>query len=119
MLQSEFTALTGIKVTEEGFDNIHELYMSTNLSKASFCEAYKSNNPLLEELAKQSRKAKELTIEAKAMANFIVDQAHIYSSRELRDKAIEMLGAKGYIKAIISKGYGLWALDRELILDTL
>lgn len=119
MLQAEFTTRTGIKVTAEEFESIHELYMSTDLEKDAFCEAYKTNNPLLQELAKQTRRAKELALERKAMANFLVEQAHECSSTAVRAKAIEMLGAKGYIKAIMEKGYNLWDIDRQLIIETL
>lgn len=93
--------------------------MSTDLEKDAFCEAYKTNNPLLQELAKQTRKNKELVLERKAMANFLVEQAHECSSTAVRAKAIELLGAKGYIKAIMEKGYNLWYIDRQLIIETL
>lgn len=53
------------------------------------------------------------------MANFLVEQAHECSSPAVRAKAIELLGAKGYIKAIMEKGYNLWDMDRELIIETL
>lgn len=73
MLQAEFTTRTGIKVTSEEFESIHELYMSTDLEKDAFCEAYKTNNPLLYELAKQTRKAKELVLERKVILPSFVD----------------------------------------------
>ena len=53
------------------------------------------------------------------MANFLVEQAHECSSTAVRAKAIELLGAKGYIKAIMEKGYNLWDIDRQLIIETL
>nr|DAQ59788.1 MAG TPA: hypothetical protein [Caudoviricetes sp.] len=42
MLQAEFTTRTGIKVTAEEFESIHELYMSTDLEKDVTSRIYNS-----------------------------------------------------------------------------
>ena len=45
MLQKEFEQLTGIKVSEEDFETINEMYIKTgNMDKKSFCEAYKKGD---------------------------------------------------------------------------
>ena len=45
MLQKEFEQLTGIKVSEEDFETINEMYIEAgNMDKKSFCEAYKKGD---------------------------------------------------------------------------
>lgn len=45
MLQKEFEQLTGIKVLEEDFEKINEMYIEAgNMDKKSFCEAYKKGD---------------------------------------------------------------------------
>lgn len=45
MLQKEFEQLTGIKVSEEDFEKINEMYIEAgNMDKKSFCEAYKKRD---------------------------------------------------------------------------
>jgi hypothetical protein len=45
MLQKEFEQLTGIKVSEEDFEKINEMYIEAgNMDKKSFCEAYKKGD---------------------------------------------------------------------------
>ena len=45
MLQKEFEQLTGIKVSEEDFEKINEMYIEAgNIDKKSFCEAYKKGD---------------------------------------------------------------------------
>ena len=45
MLQKEFEQLTGIKVSEEDFEIINEMYIEAgNMDKKSFCEAYKKGD---------------------------------------------------------------------------
>lgn len=45
MLQKEFEQLTGIKVSEEDFEKINEMYIEDgNMDKKSFCEAYKKGD---------------------------------------------------------------------------
>lgn len=45
MLQKEFEQLTGIKVSEEDFETINEMYIEAgNMDKKSFCEAYKKED---------------------------------------------------------------------------
>ena len=45
MLQKEFEQLTGIKVSEEYFEKINEMYIEAgNMDKKSFCEAYKKGD---------------------------------------------------------------------------
>ena len=91
------------------------------------------NKALMEELAsvKDELSERELTCESlrafKAgkiaehdeMAEFLVEQAEKWSATDIRATAIEMLGASGYLRKKIEKGYDLWVVDRELLIALL
>ena len=53
------------------------------------------------------------------MTVFIIEQAEKYSSNELREKAIEMMGEREYIAFKINHDLNLWQADKNLILDLL
>ncbi len=53
------------------------------------------------------------------MAEFLIEQVEKWSTTDIRAKAIEMLGASGYLRKKIEKGYGLWVVDRELLMALL
>ena len=53
------------------------------------------------------------------MAEFLVVQTEKQSAADIRAKAIEMLGASGYLRRKIEKGYDLWVVDRELLMSLL
>lgn len=50
---------------------------------------------------------------------FIIEQAEKYSSAELREKAIELMGEREYIAYKINHDLNLWQADKNLILDLL
>jgi cysteine synthase len=49
----------------------------------------------------------------------LIEQAEKWSATDIRAKAIEMLGASGYLRRKIEKGYDLWVVDRELLMALL
>lgn len=53
------------------------------------------------------------------MIVFIIQQSEKYGSAELREKAIEMMGAKEYIAYKINHEMNLWQLDKDLIVELL
>ena len=53
------------------------------------------------------------------LANFLMEQAQKLGSSELREKAIEILGAKEYMLRKLKSGTELWEADRELLIETL
>ncbi len=91
------------------------------------------NKALMEELAsvKEELSERERTcdslrsfkaekiVEHDEMAEFLVEQTEKQSAADIRAKAIEMLGASGYLRKKIEKGYDLWVVDRELLMALL
>lgn len=56
MTQQEFEGRTGIAVTSEIFDEIHEDYMAKNYDKDTYCRAYVVNGCMLEDTRRMERK---------------------------------------------------------------
>ena len=48
---------------------------------------------------------------------FMIEQSNAYSSTELRAKAIELMGAKEYLRYKLSNNLSLWEADRNLLID--
>lgn len=48
---------------------------------------------------------------------FMVEQSNAYSSSELRAKAIELMGAKEYLRYKLSNNLTLWEADRNMLID--
>lgn len=53
------------------------------------------------------------------MANFLIEQAEKWSASDLRDRAIEMVGKKEYLRRKIEKGFNLWEVDKEMLMEVL
>ena len=48
---------------------------------------------------------------------FMIEQSNAYSSTELRAKAIELMGAKEYLRYKLANNLTLWEADRNLLID--
>ena len=48
---------------------------------------------------------------------FMIEQSNAYSSSELRAKAIELMGAKEYLRYKLANNLTLWEADRDLLID--
>ena len=48
---------------------------------------------------------------------FIIEQSNAYSSPELRDKAIKLMGAKDYLRYKLMNNLTLWEADRNMLID--
>ena len=48
---------------------------------------------------------------------FMIEQSNAYSSTELRAKAIELMGAKEYLRYKLSNNLSLWEADRNMLID--
>ena len=140
MTQQEFETRTGLNVSATEFDYIHRVYMATNFQKDDFCKEWKANHTLrssnivcdLMMQKEASDRVAEANHEALSnalkmqdeLAKFIADMAHLaFSARsngkELRRKAVEVLGKHEYLKYVITKGYELEQYDREDLLNIL
>ena len=133
MTQNEFEQRTNMKVTAEEYQKIEKLYMSAgNSDKDTFCKEYKkvASSRIVTELHLQVRmlenQVESLKSDKKQMASdkdelidFMIEQSEKYSSSELRQRAIELLGAKEYLRRKLERGYNLWELDRKLLVELL
>ena len=48
---------------------------------------------------------------------FMIEQSNTYGSSELRAKAIELMGAKEYLRYKLANNLTLWEADRNLLID--
>lgn len=142
MTQQEFENRTGIKVSADEFDRIHEIYMESPLDKDDWCAMWKKmdltmrrelryqtgcaialqkelNERQKREMEELQERTKKEELERIEFGKFLADEAHKYSSTEAREKAIELMGFKLYIAYKMAKGYGLWEMDQKEIIDRL
>lgn len=133
MTQKEFEDRTGIKVSASDYSNIETMYMMAgNMDKDVFCKEYKNHKDslLLQELFKKIKtirgqyeerinEIEDLHKQKDQMADFLITQAEKWSASDLREKAIEMLGMKEYIRRKVCRGHNLWYDDREALNEIL
>ena len=119
MLQQEFEERTGLKLSVDGYADVEECYVNTDLDKDAFCKLWIENPTVLKEIERKTVLVRELYEERKCLSNFLIDQAEKWSASDLREKAISMIGEREYLRRKIAKGYNLWEADKELLLDIL
>lgn len=133
MMQQEFEQRTGMTVTADEYKKIEKLYMSSgNIDKDTFCKEYKkvANTEIVKELQMSLRitegklTSARMSLEAaeareNELANFLMEQAQKLGSMELRQKAIDLIGAKEYMLRKLKNDTPLWDADRELLIETL
>lgn len=127
MLQKEFFERTGINLTEQEFNQVHAIYMQAgdSVDKDQFCADWKKHHDsnLLHIFYNQAdRLGKELdkaNNEINELAIYILEQAEVCSAPTLREKAIQMLGIETYLRIKIQKGYNLWQLDKDALVEIL
>lgn len=141
----EFIERTGFAPTKDCYEQfIEPKYMNSNLGKNDWCKDWKKYDGIEEAYIWQvthdeaERKSLLLKVQEKEkiigmlqsdlekvdkrnqmMAFFLIDQSEKYSSTELREKAIEMIGEKSYLTYKINLGMNIWELDRELLIKYL
>ena len=138
MLLNEFIERTGFTPTEECFNlHIHPSYMKSQLEKDEWCKLWKKSDGLAlayqwqvdfdkAQIASQKAEIQEFSKtqavfaeEQTEMTVFLIEQAEKWAATDLREKAIEIMGAKEYITYKIEHGMNLWQLDKELIIELL
>lgn len=119
MTQKEFEERTGLKLSADGYTEVEECYMNTELDKDAFCKLWMENPSALKEIEKKTVLVRKLYEERKNLVNFLIEQAEKYSSTDLRGKAIEMIGEREYLRRKIAKGFNLWEADKEMLLEIL
>ncbi|MCF0219366.1 MAG: hypothetical protein HUK14_06260 [Muribaculaceae bacterium] len=125
MTREEFNIRTNANASTEEFETINRVYMAAGdaIDKDQFCNDVKKSGitPTLESLADRVETMQELFEANKryfdSTALFIAEQAEKYSSIELRNQAIAMMGVKKYLTWKIENEKNLWQVDLELIKD--
>nr|UWF88956.1 MAG: hypothetical protein [Bacteriophage sp.] len=115
MLRSEFEQRVNYKVTEEEFKSINEMYMDTDLDKDDFCLLYNTSQLITKKVADVARERKQLREEKIQLGYWMADQFQKLGTMELRNKAVELLGARNYLLYVLEKKYAITDEDRDLI----
>lgn len=133
MNKQEFIDRTGITPTNEEYATIEAMYMAAgNMDKDTFCREYKKHGTSLLTLelfnATQTVKGQleeamnvidDLHEQKSQMLDFLIEQAEKWSATDLRDKAIEIIGAKAYLIYKLDRGFNLWESDKQLMIKLL
>lgn len=119
MTKKEFEERTGLKLTADGYTEIEQCYMNTDIDKDLFCKLWNECPAALKEIECKTVLVRELYEERKSLANFLIDQAEKWSASDLRERAITMIGEREYLRRKIIKGYNLWDADKELLNEIL
>lgn len=142
MLISEFIDRTGFRPTDEYYHEVIEAeYEKSPLTKDEWCKQWKKNGGIQIAYNAMCAKAtrdyhvisaleteiktmkieseRERDTERDAMAIFLIEQAEKWSATDLRAKAIEMMGAKAYLRYKIEHNISLWEMDKELLIENL
>lgn len=115
MLRSEFEQRVNYKVTEEEFKSINEMYMDTDLDKDDFCLLYNTSKVITQKVADVARERKQLREEKIQLGYWMADQFQKLGTMDLRNKAVELLGARNYLLYVLQKKYVITDEDRDLI----
>lgn len=115
MLRSEFEQRVNYKVTEEEFKSINEMYMDTDLDKDDFCLLYNTSKVITQKVADVARERKHLREEKIQLGYWMADQFQKLGTMDLRNKAVELLGARNYLLYVLQKKYAITDEDRDLI----
>lgn len=126
MTLSEFNERTNAHLTEDQYKPVENMYNEAgNIQKDQFCADWKKHNDsvLLQEFFAQSDRLKGKVDgyrnQINEIALFLVDQAEKWSASDLRSKAIQILGLEKYLQIKLQKGYNLWDIDREDMIQIL
>ena len=126
MTLSEFNERTNAHLTEDQYKPVENMYNEAgNIQKDQFCADWKKHNDsvLLQEFFAQSERLKGKVDgyrnQINEIALFLVDQAEKWSASDLRSKAIQILGLEKYLQIKLQKGYSLWDIDREDMIQIL
>lgn len=135
MTQQEFQKLTGTEVTSDTYDYIQRVYMAAgDMDKKSFCkdwrEGYVSESQIVSHLVTEvetcratiSNYENQLENDANSLktlidsfVDFLVYEAAHYSAPTLRNKAIQLVGIREFLRRKIAAGFELCKEDREAL----
>ena len=126
MTLSEFNERTNAHLTEDQYKPVESMYNEAgNIQKDQFCADWKKHNDsvLRQEFFAHSERLKGKVDGYRNQINEIalclVDQAEKWSASDLRSMAIQILGLEKYLQIKLQKGYNLWDIDREDMIQIL
>ena len=133
MLQKEFEALTGKKVTAEEYAEIEKVYMAAcGMDKQEFCAAWNAGKLcyIVDELVKHVRALEEVRDrkkaqvdaaekKAEAAARMLLAKADKYDDGDLKTVAIDLVGLMQVVLIDVEEGYKLSNVERDYILENL
>lgn len=78
-----------------------------------------ANKTFRGQLEERNNEIDDLHEQKNSMADFLIEQSEKWSAGDLRDKVIEMVGKKEYLRRKIEKGFNLWEVDKEMLMEVL
>lgn len=125
MTQQEFEERTGMRVSAEEFDRIHDMYLAAGeMDKDEFCREFRAHghSPLVAELFKTCQNLEEQRLEQveknKALmkqqvecAALLIHSANKHDDPYVYDAAVQLLGRRRAVLARLELGYGVDADD--------
>lgn len=126
MTQQEFETRTGLTVTEEKYQTIDALYMSTIIDKDEFCAAYvegMENNPIVANLIRRvdilKKSSEAWRKDAEKAAHYLLDAREEHGDDSLFHDACDIIDAADAIRYIIDNEYELGQPELEYIKENL
>lgn len=126
MNKQEFEQRTGVKLSDEAFELINEMYMNAGpIDKDTFCKDYKKHadcklmHIFHERLVALQKERNRLLNDKKSVAIQLIKEAAASGSRTLRERAIVMLGPENYLREKIKLGIAFDSDDYALVTEFL
>ena len=126
MTHEEFETRTGLTVTEEKYQTIDALYMSTTIDKDEFCAAYTEgmeNNPIVANLIRRvdifKKSSEAWRKDAEKAAHYLLDAREEHGDDSLFHDACDIIDAADAIRYIIDNEYELGQPELEYIKENL
>ena len=133
MLQKEFEALTGKKVTAEEYAEIEKVYMAIdNMDKEEFCAAWNEQKfgYIVGELVKQvqeltkwrdhwKKQMDEAEEKAEDAAIALLYGANKHNDEGMKEAAINLVGLDAVVRLDVENGFELNQRERDYILENL
>lgn len=133
MLQKEFEALTGKKVTAEEYADIEKVYMAVdNMDKEEFCAAWNEQKfgyivgelvKSVQELTKWrdhwKKRLDDAEERARAAAFELLKGANEHNDEDLKEAAIDLVGMKEAVSIDLKEEFKLSEAERDYLLEYL
>lgn len=133
MLQKEFEALTGKKVTAEEYAEIEKVYMAIdNMDKEEFCAAWNEQKfgYIVGELVKSvqgltkwrdhwKKQMDEAEEKAEDAAFVLLNGANEHNDEDMKEATIALVGMKAAVRIDLENGFKLSEAERDYLLENL